>query len=61
MALQRGSIARTGLAGHEALGVLLGAVALIGLMVVLSIVLGNVTPGPSWELVPDPAGIEIPF
>lgn len=61
MALQRGSIARTGLAGHELLGVLLGAVALIVLMVVLSIVFGNVTPSPSWELVPDPAGIEIPF
>ena len=60
MALHQSTLAQR-VASHQLVLALLVLVAVIAVMLVATAILGVARIGPSYEIVPDPAGLGLPF
>ena len=61
MALQHPTLAQRVASHRDLVVALLIFTAVIAVMLVATVIIGVVRPGPSYEIVPDPAGLGLPF
>ena len=61
MALHQGSFSQRAVSTQDLVRAVLIVAVVIALMLVATAVLGVQGTGPSYEIVPDPAGVSLPF